>query len=129
MATEFGKLPDFLCENPEGTIRVSGMKLLFEGLAQQHREGETPEDMVSSYPHLDLDVARQIAEYCGRNREAVDLYLARMKREWEQDRIESEAFMASIGKEPLRVVRERRRREKKKMTDSRPADSFEKVAT
>ena len=129
MASELGVLPDFLYERPEGTVRVQGMKLLFGGLAHQHLEGDTPEQMVEAYPSLDVGVARQIADYCERNREAVEAYLERVEREYEEEKLAHETWEVSQGIEPARLRLGRLKREAQQRSNRSKTEVVTEVAT
>jgi hypothetical protein len=105
------------------------MKLLLEGVIYQHREDRTPEQMRQPYPDLDIGIAMKIIDYYAHNRESVDEYVAQTERDYEKARLETEARQASMGIEPLRVIRQRRRAQRASRANESSSDAFEKVAT
>lgn len=75
----------------DGTIRVGHTRVLLELVIRAFQYGETPEDIVNSYPSLKLaDVYASISYYLT-HQSLIDEYIRQVDQEGEQIRLELEA--------------------------------------
>ena len=86
-----------LRQEPDGTVRVGGTRVLLDTVVAAFREGASPEQIVEQYPDLALADVYAAIGYCLRNRAAVDAYVAGRRQEAERLRTEIEGLIDPLG--------------------------------
>ncbi len=107
-----------LRELENGAIRIEGTRVSLDSVVHHFNQGRTPEDIVRSFPTLNLrDVYAVIAYYLG-HRSVVDAYIERQEVKAEELRREIEANQPSNTE--FRARLEARRRENEAKNDALP---------
>jgi uncharacterized protein (DUF433 family) len=81
----------------DGVIRVQGTRVSLETIVYAFDRGASPEEIVESYPTLDLAATYAILAYVLQNREEVDRYVERRRAEAEHLRTEIERRFPAEG--------------------------------
>jgi uncharacterized protein (DUF433 family) len=68
-------LPDFLIEDPDGFIHVTGHRIGLQHLVHYYNEGYSPEMLVCEYPTLSLAVIHKVIGYYLETQTEVDRYV------------------------------------------------------
>jgi uncharacterized protein (DUF433 family) len=97
MSVEHDTVP--LWTDDHGDIRVTGSRILFDVLIDLHKQGTTPEQIVSSYPSLMLADVYGVLAYDYRHREKSDRYLQGREQEARKIREEVEARQGPLPAE------------------------------
>jgi uncharacterized protein (DUF433 family) len=84
-----------------GSIRVGSTRVLLDLVISAHNAGATPEQIVESYPTLDLADVYDVIAYYLRHRAEIDQYIGQRAVEAEELRKEIEA------NQDLSLIRER----------------------
>jgi uncharacterized protein (DUF433 family) len=85
------QLPDFLTQDPDGTIRLSGHRIGLHHLARFYAEGYSPEMLLEQFPTLSLPlIHRTIALYL-ENRLEVDAFITASDQQIAQQRTQAPA--------------------------------------
>lgn len=71
---------------PDGTLRLRGTRVTLESIVILFDTGATAEQIVESFPSVELADAYAVLTYCLRHRNAVDAYLANRQAEAEEVR-------------------------------------------
>jgi len=86
-----------LRQEPDGTVRVGGTRVLLDTVVSAFREGASPEQIAEQYPDLALpDVYAAIGYYL-RKRADVDAYIAGRRQEADRLRVEIEGKLDPRG--------------------------------
>ncbi len=100
-------LPDFLTQEPDGTIFVTGHRITLLHVTDLYAEHFTPAQIAEYLPTLSLALIHKIIAFCLENQSAVDAYRARCREEITRqaamprtgpDRAELRRRMASLRK-------------------------------
>lgn len=83
--------PPPLHEDPPGTIRVGGTRVTLDIVVNAYEGGDSPEEIVKSFPALTLAQVFGALAYYHQHREEVRRYLERRKREADDLQREIEA--------------------------------------
>ena len=78
-------LPDFLTQDSDGFIRLSGHRIGLHHVMRLYRDGYTPEMLAEHYPTLSLALVHRVIAFYLDNRAEVDAYLAREQAEFERE--------------------------------------------
>jgi uncharacterized protein (DUF433 family) len=97
MALAIQAEPPPLREEPDGTVRVGGTRVLLDTVVAAFREGASPEQIAEQYPDLALADVYAAIGYCLRNRVAVDAYIAGRRQEADRLRTEIEGRIDPRG--------------------------------
>ena len=81
----------------DGVVRVRGTRVSLETIVYAFDRGASPEEIVESYPTLDLAATYAILAYVLQNREEVDRYVERRRAEAEHMRTEIERRFLAEG--------------------------------
>ena len=103
----FAAQPPPLVEDELGVIRIAGSRVSLESVVIAFDRGASPEEIVDSFPTLDLAGVYATITYVLQNRPRVDEYLQRREAETERLRAEVEARFPADG---FRARLEARRR-------------------
>lgn len=76
-------LPDFLTQDADGFIRLSGHRIGLHHVVRLYRDGYTAEMLVEHYPTLSLALVHRVIAFYLDNRAEVDAYLTREQAEFE----------------------------------------------
>ena len=68
-------LPKFLCDHPDGEIRLKGHRIGLYTIVRDYQEGMTADQMAEEYPTLSRDLLDNVIQFYLQNRTAVDTYL------------------------------------------------------
>ncbi len=90
-----------LREDADGVVRVVGSRVTLDSIVAVFDRGATPEEVVQSFPSLDLAVVYAILAWVVSRRAEVDAYLVRRTAE------ESEARTDAGARMPASDLRER----------------------
>jgi uncharacterized protein (DUF433 family) len=70
-------LPDYLTQDPDGYIRLTGHRIGIQDVVHFYNEGYSPEMLVGQYPTLPLSLIHKTIAFYLDNQAEVDGYLAR----------------------------------------------------
>ena len=74
-------LPDFLTQNADGEIILTGHRVGLYHVVQYYREGFSPEMLACQYPTLSLALIHKVVAYYLDNRAEVDSYISACRDE------------------------------------------------
>ena len=94
-ATEIGSLIDSSAAIRGGRAKIAGTGLTVSRIVQWYRMGQSPEDIVLEYPHLDLAKVYAALAYYHANREEVDADLR--QQEYDAHLAYSDALIKRIN--------------------------------
>jgi uncharacterized protein (DUF433 family) len=77
-------LPDFLTQDQDGSIHVTGHRVGLEHLVYYYNEGYSPEMLACEYPTLGLAVIYKLFAFYLENRADVDAYISKCHEELEK---------------------------------------------
>jgi uncharacterized protein (DUF433 family) len=80
-------LDALLVETPEvcgGRIRIDGTRITVHRIATLYKQGQTPEDIAETYPHLSLGQIYAALAFYHANQEQIESELAELDSEYEQ---------------------------------------------
>jgi uncharacterized protein (DUF433 family) len=77
------QLPDFLTEDPDGYIHVTGRRIGLQTLVYYYNDGYSPEMLFCEYPTLSLATIHKVIAFYLENRDEVDDYISRCRQEME----------------------------------------------
>ena len=69
-------LPEFLTEDPDGFIRLTGHRIGLQHLVHYYSEGYSPEMLASEYPTLSLALIYKVIGFYLETQADVDQYIA-----------------------------------------------------
>lgn len=81
-------VPLYLAEEGRA-VRVTGTRIPIQRIVFMYNRGETPEEMVASFPTLQLADVHGVICYYLHHRDEVDAYVAEIEREEDELRAES----------------------------------------
>lgn len=70
------KLPDFLVEDPDGHIHITGHRIGLQDLVYFYNEGQSPEGLCEMFPTLSLAIIHKVIAFYLENLADVDAYVA-----------------------------------------------------
>lgn len=70
-------LPDFLTQDEDGYIHVTGHRVGLGDIMAFYRQGDSPEMLHARFPTIDLPVFYKIIAHCLENQTAIDEYCLR----------------------------------------------------
>ena len=79
-------LPEFLTEDADGTIYVTGHRIGLQDLVYYFKEGYSPEALLEAFPTLSLSVINNAITFYLEQQVEVDAYVARCEAEMERQR-------------------------------------------
>jgi uncharacterized protein (DUF433 family) len=68
----------------DGTIRVTGTRLLLDMIINAHKQGDIPEIIAESFPSVSVAEVYAIIAYYLNNKEKIEKYLAEQEKEAEE---------------------------------------------
>ena len=74
-------LPDFLAQDPDGFIRVTGHRIGIQHVLHYYNEGYSAEMLASQYDTLSLPLLHRLIAFYLENQLEVDAYIARCQDE------------------------------------------------
>ena len=80
-----------LRDEPDGTVRVGGTRVLLDTVVSAFRSGASAEQITEQYPDLELADVYAVIAYYLRNPASVDAYVSRRRQEADRLRSEIEA--------------------------------------
>lgn len=82
-------IPDFLEQDPDGTIRLHGHRIELWQVLHYYREGQAPEMLAYQYPTLGLALIHKVIAFYWENRSEAEAYLAASQSEIDRQRAAS----------------------------------------
>lgn len=79
-------LPDFLTQDADGEIRLTGHRIGLLHVVHYYNEGYSPEMLVGQYPTLPLALVHKVIAFYLENQTEVDTYIAQCKAELARQR-------------------------------------------
>lgn len=79
-------LPEFLTQDADGTIHVTGHRIGLHDLVYYYKEGYSPEALLEAFPTLSLSVINNAITFYLEQQVEVDAYVARCEAEMERQR-------------------------------------------
>ena len=79
-------LPDFLTEDTDGFIHVTGHRIGLQQLVHYYNEGYSPEMLACEYPTLSLAVIHKVIGYYLETQAEVDQYVAQCQEAIDRQR-------------------------------------------
>jgi uncharacterized protein (DUF433 family) len=80
------KLPDFLTEDADGFIHVTGRRVGLVQLVHYYSEGYSAEMLAAEFASVPLSVVHKILGFYLENQEEIDEYVARSRQQIEEQR-------------------------------------------
>jgi uncharacterized protein (DUF433 family) len=77
-------LPDFITQDPDGFLRLSGHRIGLHHVVRLYQDGYTPELLAEYYPTLPLALVHKVIAFYLENRVEVDGYVAREQADFER---------------------------------------------
>src|SRR5712692_3205737 len=77
-------LPDFLTQDTDGEIRLSGHRIGLYSVVRRYQEGSSAEQIMDEFPSLPLALIYRVLAFYLDNQEAVDPYVADYRAELER---------------------------------------------
>jgi uncharacterized protein (DUF433 family) len=81
--------------DPDGAVRVTGTRVLLEIVVGAFEQGDTPEEIVASFPTLQLADVYAVIAYYLRHQDAVKAYIQWVAEEAEKIRQQIETYQNS----------------------------------
>ena len=69
-----------------GRIRIDGTRITVHRIATLYRQGQTPEDIAQTYPHLSLGQIYTALAYYHANRDQIDAELSEADAEYDREK-------------------------------------------
>ena len=85
------RVPDFLVEQPTGSIRLTDHRIALEHVIYFYNQGYTPEMILGQFPSLPLALIHKVIAFYLENQADVDAYVARCEAEMARQRAEAPA--------------------------------------
>lgn len=86
----------YVFRTPEGSWRIAGTRVSLDSVVVAYWRGESPEEIVESFPALSLEqVHGAIASYL-RNRPEIDQYMKVQEARWDQFQAECRARQSPL---------------------------------
>ena len=79
-------LPDYLTQDADGYIHVTGHRIGLQDLVYYYNEGCSPEALFEAYPSLSLALIHRVIAFYLEQTADVDAYVARCEQEVERQR-------------------------------------------
>jgi len=79
-------LPEFLTQDADGYIHVTGHRIGLQDLVYYYKEGYSPEALLQAFPTLSLSVINNAITFYLEQQVEVDAYVARCEAEMERQR-------------------------------------------
>jgi uncharacterized protein (DUF433 family) len=83
------RLPDFLTQQPDGEITLTGHRIGLYHIVQHYLEGFSPEMLACQYPTVPLALIHKVLGYYLDNRAEVDSYMAACRHELDRQQGEN----------------------------------------
>jgi uncharacterized protein (DUF433 family) len=80
-------LPDFLTQDDDGWIHISGHRIGLEHLVHYYNEGYSPEMLACEYPALGLAVIYKLFAFYLENRAEVQAYISKCDEDLEKHKL------------------------------------------
>lgn len=80
------QLPEFLTEQPRGSLRLTGHRIALEHLVYYYNQGYSPEMIFGQFPSLSSALIHKAIAFYLENQAAVDAYVRRCESEVTQQR-------------------------------------------
>lgn len=77
-------LPDFLTQEPDGFIHITGHRIGLTNIVHYYNEGYSVEMLLCQFPTLNLAILHKTVAFYLENREEVDAYVAQCEAELEK---------------------------------------------
>ena len=80
-------LDEMLAKSPDvcgGRIRVDGTRITVERIATLYKQGQSPEDIAQTYPHLSLSQIYAALAYYHANREEIEAALTAAAAQYDE---------------------------------------------
>jgi uncharacterized protein (DUF433 family) len=74
-------LPDFLTQEPDGDIHVTGHRIGIKHIVDRYNEGYSPVMLLEEYPTLSLPIIHKSIAFYLENKTEVDAYIAECEAE------------------------------------------------
>ena len=84
-------LPDFLTQDNDGAICITGHRIGLEHLVHYYEEGYSPEMLAGEYPSLRLPTIHKVIAFYLENRIEVDAYTSKCREQLDALRAEGHA--------------------------------------
>lgn len=79
-------LPDFLTQDPDGHIHITGSRIGLQDVIYYYNEGYSPEALLEAFPTLSLALVHRIVAFYLDDKVDVDAYMAACDTEMERQR-------------------------------------------
>lgn len=99
-------LPDFLTQDADGEIRLTGHRIGLYTVVCSRREGRSAEQIAEAFPSLAAELVRTVLAYYQANRAEVDAYVDAYRADLER---QEAAHLPGPGAIRLRQLRDRLR--------------------
>jgi uncharacterized protein (DUF433 family) len=89
-------LPDFLTQDEDGEIRLTGHRIGLYTIARSVEEGYSAEKICEEFPSLDLGLVRDVLRYTEENKAEVSMYITNYRPELERQEAEHDPSAAEL---------------------------------
>lgn len=79
-------LPDFVTQDPDGHLHLTGHRIGLQDILYCYRDGYSPEMLLSEFPTLNLALIHKVLGFYLESQSVIDAYLAGCEAEVEQQR-------------------------------------------
>ena len=80
------QLPEFITEQPSGSVRLTGHRIALEHLVYFYNQGYAPEMILGQFPSLSLAVIHKVIAFYLEHQPEVDSYVAGRESEMSKQR-------------------------------------------
>lgn len=77
-------LPEFLTQDPDGEIHMTGSRIGLYTVMRCYKEGDTAERIAEEFPSLSLDLVKKVIAFARDNWDEVDVYVEAYRAELER---------------------------------------------
>ena len=91
-------LPDFVTQDPDGHLHLTGHRIGLQDIVYCYREGYSPEMLLAEFPTLNLSLIHKALGFYLEYLPEIDAYVARCDAEVEQQRAVAVARPDGIGR-------------------------------
>jgi uncharacterized protein (DUF433 family) len=81
-------LPDFLTEDEDGEIRLTGHRIGLYTVVRSAQEGHSAEMICEEFPSLDLALVQNVLRYADKHKAEVNAYVANYRAELQRQEAE-----------------------------------------
>jgi uncharacterized protein (DUF433 family) len=94
---------EYVERNAQGTLRVAGTRVSLASVVHAYWNGDSPEELVQSFPSLSLEKVHGALAYYLAHRAAIDGELDQVHERWTESRSAAQQHNAALREKLLRA--------------------------